>query len=51
MRHFPSIDWLQSYSLYSAEVGTIHGSSILQADWSEMVTEGMRILQEEVAIK
>lgn len=48
-RHFPSIDWLQSYSLYSAEVGK-YMDQALQADWSEMVTEGMRILQEEAQL-
>ncbi|EGP0011480.1 V-type ATP synthase subunit A [Enterococcus lactis] len=45
-RHFPSIDWIQSYSLYSTEVGK-YMDHILQADWASMVTEGMRILQEE----
>ncbi len=46
MRHFPSINWLQSYSLYSSEIGR-YMDQILQEDWSSMVTEGMRILQEE----
>lgn len=45
-RHFPSINWLQSYSLYSTEVGKYLDQE-LQVDWSAMVTEGMRILQEE----
>ena len=45
-RHFPSINWIQSYSLYSTEVGR-YMDQILQQDWSDMVTEGMRILQEE----
>jgi V/A-type H+-transporting ATPase subunit A len=45
-RHFPSINWLQSYSLYDTEVGKYLDQQ-LQADWSAMVTEGMRILQEE----
>ncbi|MGM0125087.1 V-type sodium ATPase catalytic subunit A [Enterococcus sp. AZ194] len=48
-RHFPSIDWLQSYSLYSTEVGK-YMDQALQADWSDMVTEGMRILQEEAQL-
>jgi V/A-type H+-transporting ATPase subunit A len=46
MRHFPSINWLQSYSLYSSEIGR-YMDQILQEDWSSMVIEGMRILQEE----
>lgn len=45
-RHFPSINWMQSYSLYSMEVGQ-YLDRALQADWSKMVTEGMRILKEE----
>ncbi|MBP2098106.1 V-type ATP synthase subunit A [Enterococcus rivorum] len=45
-RHFPSINWLQSYSLYASEVGKYLDQQ-LQTDWSSMVTEGMRILQEE----
>lgn len=45
-RHFPSINWLQSYSLYDSEVGKYLDQQ-LQVEWSEMVTEGMRILQEE----
>lgn len=45
-RHFPSINWIQSYSLYSSEVGR-YMDQILQANWAEMVAEGMRILQQE----
>ncbi|WP_062804880.1 V-type ATP synthase subunit A [Enterococcus pernyi] len=45
-RHFPSINWIQSYSLYSSEVGR-YMDQILQADWAEMVAEGMSILQQE----
>ncbi|MGX7245272.1 V-type ATP synthase subunit A [Enterococcus quebecensis] len=45
-RHFPSINWLQSYSLYDSEVGKYLDQQ-LQVDWSDMVMEGMRILQEE----
>lgn len=48
-RHFPAIDWLQSYSLYSSEVGKYLDRQ-LQGDWSAMVTEGMRILQEEAQL-
>lgn len=45
-RHFPSIDWMESYSLYSSEVGKYLDDD-LQANWSEMVAEGMRMLQKE----
>ncbi|MCC9274728.1 MAG: V-type ATP synthase subunit A [Enterococcus aquimarinus] len=45
-RHFPSIDWLQSYSLYLSEVGEYLDQQ-LQVDWSGLVTEAMQILQKE----
>ncbi|MCD5003227.1 V-type ATP synthase subunit A [Enterococcus saccharolyticus] len=45
-RHFPSIDWLKSYSLYSSEVGNYLDRE-LQVEWSALVREGMRILQKE----
>lgn len=45
-RHFPSIDWLQSYSLYSSEVGKYLDND-LQVNWSQMVGEGIKILQKE----
>ncbi len=45
-RHFPSIDWIASYSLYSSEVGKFLDNA-MQSDWSAMVADGMRILQEE----
>lgn len=45
-RHFPSIDWLSSYSLYSNEVG-LYLDQQMQVSWSDLVTEGMKILQEE----
>lgn len=48
-RHFPSINWLQSYSLYSDEVGQYLDQK-LQLPWSQMVAEGMRILQEEAQL-
>lgn len=45
-RHFPSVDWIASYSLYSSEVGK-YLDNAMQGDWSAMVSDGMRILQEE----
>ncbi|NLC31687.1 MAG: V-type ATP synthase subunit A [Clostridiales bacterium] len=45
-RHFPAIDWLQSYSLYSdnlSEWFTDHVSP----EWNELRAKTMRILQEE----
>lgn len=45
-RHFPAIDWLQSYSLYRDKVDAYFDRTIAP-DWSEMVGETMSILQEE----
>lgn len=45
-RHFPSIDWLKSYSLYDTEVGNYLDQE-LQVPWSELVTDAMRQLQKE----
>ena len=45
-RHFPSINWLNSYSLYSDEVGQ-YIDQTQQFDWSAKVTKAMNLLQEE----
>lgn len=45
-RHFPSVDWLQSYSLYSNEVGQYLDQQ-MQVNWSTMVRDAMRMLQKE----
>lgn len=45
-RHFPSIDWLKSYSLYDTEVGNYLDQE-LQVPWSELVIKAMRQLQKE----
>lgn len=45
-RHFPSMHWLTSYSLYSDEVGEYLDEK-MRIDWSARVTKAMRILQEE----
>jgi len=48
-RHFPSIDWLQSYSLYSNEIGEYFNHE-LSEDWSSMVLTSMQILQKEAEL-
>lgn len=48
-RHFPSINWLQSYSLYSNEVGE-YLDQHLESGWKLMVTQAMRILQDEAQL-
>ena len=45
-RHFPSIHWLNSYSLYSDEVGQ-YIDQTQQVDWAAKVTKAMNLLQEE----
>ncbi len=45
-RHFPSMNWLSSYSLYNTEVGE-YMNDFLQTNWSEMVQHAMNLLQEE----
>lgn len=45
-RHFPSINWLNSYSLYSNEVGQ-YIDQTQQVDWATKVTKAMNLLQEE----
>ena len=45
-RHFPSINWLTSYSLYLDDVGKFMDQD-LGTNWAEMVQHSMNILQEE----
>ncbi|GEM04977.1 V-type ATP synthase alpha chain [Halolactibacillus miurensis] len=45
-RHFPSVNWLTSYSLYLEDVGRFMNDD-LEVSWSEMVQHSMNILQEE----
>lgn len=48
-RHFPSINWLNSYSLYQDEIGE-YLDKVVGADWSKMVTRAMAVLQEEAQL-
>lgn len=45
-RHFPAIDWLQSYSLYVDRLNKWFDANVAK-DWSSMRLETMRLLQEE----
>lgn len=45
-RHFPSVNWLTSYSLYLDDVGKFMDQD-LGTNWAEMVQHSMNILQEE----
>lgn len=45
-RHFPSINWLNSYSLYSDEIGQ-YINQTQNVEWAQKVTRAMNILQQE----
>ena len=45
-RHFPAIDWLQSYSLYVDRMDAWFNDNV-SPDWQDLRAEGMRVLQEE----
>lgn len=49
-RHFPSINWLNSYSLYADKVGEWMDSEVAP-DWTALVTEAMALLQEEANLE
>lgn len=46
MRHFPAIDWLQSYSLYRNDLFESFDKNI-NSNWSKQVIETQNLLQEE----
>jgi V/A-type H+-transporting ATPase subunit A len=48
-RHFPSINWLSSYSLYQDKVDT-YMNKHAASDWSELRTDAMELLQEEASL-
>lgn len=48
-RHFPAIDWLQSYSLYTDSLGNWYTDNTAE-DWNELRTEAMGILQQEAEL-
>jgi V/A-type H+-transporting ATPase subunit A len=48
-RHFPSIDWLKSYSLYESEMGAYLDQQ-MQVEWSQNVTTAMSMLQKEAEL-
>lgn len=48
-RHFPSINWMNSYSLYEDTIGKWMNTEIAP-DWSELRQRAMAILQEEASL-
>ncbi|GAB6169461.1 V-type ATP synthase subunit A [Clostridium carnis] len=49
-RHFPSINWLNSYSLYADTIDTWMNEEVA-SDWSYLRQEAMTILQEESGLQ
>ena len=45
-RHFPSINWTNSYSLYEDELHD-YLDDVFEGEWSKQVNEAMGLLQEE----
>ena len=50
MRHFPAIDWLQSYSLYLENIRGYLDSEVGE-DWAPMRSRAMALLQEEASLQ
>ena len=48
-RHFPAIDWLTSYSLYSDRLGDWYQENV-DEEWTSLRAEAMKILQEESSL-
>ncbi|AYO31798.1 MAG: V/A-type H+/Na+-transporting ATPase subunit [Thermoanaerobacteraceae bacterium] len=49
-RHFPAINWLTSYSLYSDTVEDFMNKNI-SPEWRDLRTEAMKLLQEEASLQ
>jgi V/A-type H+-transporting ATPase subunit A len=50
MRHFPAINWLQSYSLYNENIKDFLTSRVAQ-DFTALRQEAMRLLEEEAELQ
>ena len=49
-RHFPAIDWIQSYSLYGDSMGEWYKENV-DPEWEENRAKALRILQEEAQLE
>ena len=49
-RHFPSINWLNSYSLYQLELSKWYEKNVAR-DWQSVYSESMAILQKEAELQ
>ncbi len=48
-RHFPAIDWLQSYSLYISSIGDWFNDNV-SPEWGNMRQQAMQVLQNEAEL-
>ena len=48
-RHFPAIDWLQSYSLYTDHLEDWFNDHV-SPEWNDLRAKAMRVLQEEAEL-
>jgi len=49
-RHFPSVNWIKSYSLYLDSIAEWYGRNISR-DWRELREKAMYLLQKEVELQ
>ncbi|HPF86903.1 MAG TPA: V-type ATP synthase subunit A [Candidatus Limiplasma sp.] len=49
-RHFPAIDWLQSYSLYTTHLEAWFNDNVAP-EWNELRQQAMLVLQEEAELQ
>ena len=49
-RHFPSVNWIKSYSLYLDSIASWYGHQIAD-DWKELRDKAMYLLQKEVELQ
>jgi V/A-type H+-transporting ATPase subunit A len=49
-RHYPAINWFQSYSLYAGEVAE-HYRSKISPEWNELLRRSRQILQQEESLR
>jgi V/A-type H+-transporting ATPase subunit A len=49
-RHFPAIDWFQSFSLYEADVAA-HFDQHVAGDWSALRQQTRTLLQQEEKLR
>lgn len=49
-RHYPAINWLNSYSLYTEQLSGFYSEKAGE-DWNELRQEAMTVLQEEASLE